>query len=102
MHDVSFKNPCLSLGHKAAPGGAWTGFGILPGGAGWYFQRHHCGNRHGVVEAGHTTNWESGGSSLGGTGDGLPQVLTVYGTIASGQSPTVGAYTDLLTVTVNY
>ncbi|HEX4879134.1 MAG TPA: spore coat U domain-containing protein [Limnobacter sp.] len=52
--------------------------------------------------AGFTTNWDNAGSTVAGTGSGLPQILTVYGTIQAGQSVAPGAYTDTLTVTVTY
>ncbi|HEX4842927.1 MAG TPA: spore coat U domain-containing protein [Limnobacter sp.] len=52
--------------------------------------------------AGFTTNWDNTGSTVAGTGSGLPQALTVYGTVAAGQSVAPGAYTDTLTVTVTY
>ncbi|HSV71550.1 MAG TPA: spore coat U domain-containing protein [Methylibium sp.] len=40
--------------------------------------------------------------SVAGIGNGASQSLTVYGRVPSGQSPEAGAYTDTVTVTVNY
>lgn len=55
-------------------------------------------------DSGRTNNW---GSTIGtdtqtGTGTGLVQNLTVYGRIASGQTPLAGTYTDTVTVTLTY
>jgi spore coat protein U-like protein len=55
-------------------------------------------------DSGRTSNW---GSTIGtdtqtGTGTGLIQNLTVYGRIASGQTPLAGTYTDTVTVTLTY
>lgn len=54
--------------------------------------------------AGRTTNWgESVGvDTVAGTGSGILQTHTVYGRIPAGASVPAGAYTDTVTVTVNY
>ena len=51
-----------------------------------------------------TQNWgdTAGTDTASGTGTGLPQTVTVYGRIASGQYPGPGAYADLITVTLAY
>jgi spore coat protein U-like protein len=54
-------------------------------------------------DAAHATNWgNTTGSWEPGTGNGAAQLVTVYGQVAAGQSPTPGAYTDTVTATVNY
>jgi spore coat protein U-like protein len=53
----------------------------------------------------HTTLWgdgNTGTSTVGGTGSGSTQNLTVYGRIPNGQFVTAGSYTDRVTVTVSY
>jgi spore coat protein U-like protein len=49
-------------------------------------------------------NWgsTSGTDTQAGTGSGLVQNLTVYGRIASGQTPLAGIYTDTVLVTLTY
>ena len=42
------------------------------------------------------TNWQPG------TGNGTAQTMTIFGVVAAGQAPTPGAYSDTITVTVNY
>jgi spore coat protein U-like protein len=51
-----------------------------------------------------TSNWGStiGTDTTAGTGNGLVQNLTVYGRIASAQTPLTGVYTDTVTVTLTY
>lgn len=51
-----------------------------------------------------TLNWGNtvGTDTSTGTGTGLPQILTVYGRIPAGQFAALGAYTDLVNVTVTY
>jgi spore coat protein U-like protein len=54
-------------------------------------------------DAPHAVNWgNTTGSWEAGTGNGAAQLITVYGQVAAGQSPTPGAYTDTITATVNY
>jgi spore coat protein U-like protein len=54
-------------------------------------------------DAAHATNFgNTTGSWEAGTGNGAAQLVTVYGQVAAGQSPTPGAYTDTITATVNY
>ncbi|WP_050478839.1 Csu type fimbrial protein [Herbaspirillum rhizosphaerae] len=55
-------------------------------------------------DSGHTNNWGStiGTDTQAGTGNGLVQNLTVYGRIASAQTPLAGVYTDTVTVTLTY
>ena len=54
-------------------------------------------------DAGHTINWgNTTGTWEAGTGNGAAQTITVYGQVAAGQTPPVGAYSDLITATVNY
>ncbi len=55
-------------------------------------------------DSGRTTNWGStiGTDTQAGTGNGLVQNLTVYGRIASAQTPLAGVYTDTVTVTLTY
>ena len=55
-------------------------------------------------DSGRTSNWGStiGTDTQAGTGDGLLQNLTVYGRIASAQTPLAGVYTDTVTVTLTY
>lgn len=53
--------------------------------------------------SGRTTNWGNQSSdSVSGTGTGLPQSLTVYGKIPSGQNVAADTYNDTITVTVTY
>jgi len=44
----------------------------------------------------------SGGNTVGGTGSGASQALTVYGRVASQAMPSPGTYTDTVVVTVTY
>ncbi|MFL9926022.1 spore coat U domain-containing protein [Herbaspirillum lusitanum] len=55
-------------------------------------------------DSGRTNNWGStiGTDTQAGTGSGLLQNLTVYGRIASAQTPLAGTYTDTVTVTLTY
>lgn len=53
-------------------------------------------------DAGHATNWASGGSAESGTGNGSAQTLVAYGNIAAGQFVTPDSYTDTVTVTLTY
>ena len=53
----------------------------------------------------HATLWgdgTSGTSTVGGTGTGSGQTLSVYGAIPAAQYVNAGSYTDKVTVTVNY
>lgn len=54
--------------------------------------------------SGRTTNWgdTAPNGALTGTATGLPQAITAYGRIPSGQSASAGAYTDTITVTLTY
>lgn len=58
------------------------------------------------TEAGYTQIWGDGTGvthTVPGTGTGGAQLLTVYGQISAGQTPTVGStYNDVITVTVTY
>jgi spore coat protein U-like protein len=51
-----------------------------------------------------TQNWgnTAGTDTQAGAGNGVAQVLTVYGQIAAGQAVTPGPYADTITVTVTY
>jgi len=56
-------------------------------------------------DAGRTNNWGEtiGTDTLTGTGIGVNQNITVYGRITAGQTaPTVGAYTDTVTATIDF
>jgi spore coat protein U-like protein len=44
----------------------------------------------------------SGANTVGGTGTGSSQGLTVYGRVASQTTPSPGSYTDSVVVTVTY
>jgi spore coat protein U-like protein len=52
----------------------------------------------------HTTNWGNtvGTDTVGGTGNGALQSLTVYGRVPAGQFVRALAYTDTITATVTY
>jgi spore coat protein U-like protein len=54
--------------------------------------------------SGYTTNWGNtvGTNTLGGTGNGAAQPLTVYGQVPAGQFVTPGSYTDTIIATVTY
>lgn len=56
------------------------------------------------TNSGRTTNWGTtvGTDTLAGTATGLLQAVTVYGRIPAGATVAAGAYTDTVTVTVNY
>lgn len=51
-----------------------------------------------------TTNWGQtiGTDTVAGTGNGVAQALTVYGTIPASQYVTPGSYADTITATVTY
>jgi spore coat protein U-like protein len=51
-----------------------------------------------------TTNWgnTAGTDTVGGTGTGSAQSLTVYGRVPSQSTPAPGTYTDTIVVTVTY
>lgn len=51
-----------------------------------------------------TLNWgtTTGTDTVAGTGTGVAQPLTVYGSVAAGQFITPGSYTDTVTATVTY
>lgn len=55
-------------------------------------------------DAGHTTNWgnSAGVDTVGGTGTGSGQTITVYGRIAALQNVPAGSYADTVTVTVTF
>jgi spore coat protein U-like protein len=55
-------------------------------------------------DAGRSTNWGNtvGTDTVGGTGNGNDQSLTVYGRVAAGQSVAPGSYADTITATVTY
>lgn len=55
-------------------------------------------------DAGRTTVWgtDPGVDTVSGTGTGLLQTLTVYGSAPLGQVPPVGTYVDTIGVTVYY
>jgi spore coat protein U-like protein len=44
----------------------------------------------------------SGTNTVGGTGTGSNQALSVYGRVASQNTPSPGTYTDSVVVTVTY
>lgn len=54
--------------------------------------------------AGMTTVWgqTAGTDMIAGTGSGLAQLLPVYGQIPSGQTVATGAYTDVVTASLNF
>jgi spore coat protein U-like protein len=53
---------------------------------------------------GRSTIWGNtvGTNTVGGTGNGSGQALTVYGRVPSQSTPAPGAYSDTITVTVTY
>jgi spore coat protein U-like protein len=55
-------------------------------------------------DAGRTTNWGDtvGVDTVSGTGTGANQTVTIYGRVPPQATPTAGAYTDTITVTVTY
>jgi spore coat protein U-like protein len=54
--------------------------------------------------SGRTTNWGNTVSSdtVAGTGNGAAQTIQVYGRVPAQTTPTPGAYSDTITVTVTY
>ncbi|WP_198022842.1 spore coat U domain-containing protein [Methylosinus sp. LW3] len=53
--------------------------------------------------SGYSINWDDVAPGwVSGTGTGAPQLLTVYGQIPAGQFSTPDAYSDTITVTVNF
>lgn len=52
-------------------------------------------------DAGHQMLW-GGFPGMTYVGTGEPETLTVFGLIPAGQNVSVGAYTDVLTITVTY
>jgi spore coat protein U-like protein len=55
-------------------------------------------------DAARTLNWgfTAGTDTVGGTGNGAAQTLTVYGRVAAGQYVAPGAYTDTITATITF
>lgn len=55
-------------------------------------------------DSAHTLNWGQtvGTDTVGGTGTGTVQVLTVYGLVPVQSTPAPGVYTDTVTATVTY
>jgi spore coat protein U-like protein len=55
-------------------------------------------------DAGHTTNWglTVGTDTVTGTGNGLPQPVTVFGQIPASEFVAPGAYADTITATVTF
>jgi spore coat protein U-like protein len=55
-------------------------------------------------DSGRTKNWGNtvGTDTLGGSGSGTAQTLTVYGQVPGGQKPVPGSYTDTVTATLTY
>lgn len=56
------------------------------------------------TDSNRTTNWGNtvGTDTVGGTGNGSAQSLTVYGKIPGGQYVAPGSYSDTITATVTY
>lgn len=54
--------------------------------------------------AGRTSVWgvTTGTDTVGGSGNGSAQTISVYGRITSGQLPTPGSYADTVTATLTY
>ncbi len=52
------------------------------------------------TDSGHTTPWTS--NTVSGTGTGLSQTVTVYGSIGAGLQAAPGAYADTVTATLSY
>lgn len=54
-------------------------------------------------DAAHQTPWgNTSGSWLSGTGNGLAQIINVYGVVPGPQATVTGNYTDTITVTITY
>jgi spore coat protein U-like protein len=55
-------------------------------------------------DSAHSTNWGNtvGTDTVGGTGNGSAQTLTVYGQVPAAQYPTPGSYNDTITATLTY
>jgi spore coat protein U-like protein len=55
-------------------------------------------------DAGHTTNWglTIGTDTVTGTGNGLPQPISVFGQIPASELVAPGAYADTITATVTF
>ncbi len=55
-------------------------------------------------DSGHSQNWGNtvGTDTVSGTGTGVAQSITVYGSIPAGQYVTPGSYSDTITVTLTY
>jgi len=93
-------------------GSAWTASAGVGGGSGASYtnRRMTAGsdllNYNIYTSAARTTVWGDGTAStatLGGTGTGSAQSVTVYGRIAGGQTGVpVGSYADTVAVTVSY
>jgi len=50
-----------------------------------------------------TLNWGTDvGTTYSGTGSGSAQSVSIYGSVASGQQPTPGSYSDVVTATLTY
>jgi spore coat protein U-like protein len=67
------------------PGGAWLGYALYQ-------------------DSSRTTNWGQtvGTDTVGGTGNGSAQSITVYGQLAASQFVTPGSYSDTITATITY
>lgn len=54
-------------------------------------------------DAARTTTWgNAAGSWVSGTGNGVAQPISIYGSMPSGQSGAVGTYNDTVVMTVTY
>ena len=55
-------------------------------------------------DAARTTNWGNtvGTDTVGGTGSGSAQALTIYGRVLAQATPAPATYNDTVTVTINY
>jgi spore coat protein U-like protein len=93
-------------------GSAWTASAGVGGGSGASYanRRMTAGanllNYNIYTSAARTTVWGDGTGStgtLGGTGTGSAQSVTVYGRVAGGQSTVpIGSYADTVSVTITY
>lgn len=93
-------------------GSAWTASADVGGGSGASFanRRMTSGanllNYNIYTSAARTTVWGDGTGStatIGGTGSGSAQAVTVYGRVAGGQtSVPIGSYADVVAVTITY